>query len=75
MAPGMNRWIRIPIPWGTATELPSFAYATLHEDAGIVGSWQFPGPDAPVTVGSGPLQVRFRIWEGQEGDTDHFTLY
>ena len=35
--------------------------AMLHEDAGEAGSYEFPGPDEPITAVDGPVMSQFTI--------------
>jgi heme/copper-type cytochrome/quinol oxidase subunit 2 len=40
-------------------------YAMLHTDAGAVGVYEFPGPDAPVMAGGAMVNVPFSVSKAQ----------
>lgn len=46
VAAGSNEDVAVTIDAGAATET---LYAMLHIDAGVMGEYEFPGPDAPAT--------------------------
>jgi plastocyanin len=44
-------------------------YAMLHTDAGTVGTYEFPGPDGPVSVNGAVVSPAFQITGGTEDST------
>jgi heme/copper-type cytochrome/quinol oxidase subunit 2 len=36
-------------------------FAMLHTDAGVVGTYEFPGPDVPVMAAGGMVNVPFKV--------------
>lgn len=59
--PGLNRNVRVKI--GSAGLTP-YLWAMLHVDAGNTGSYEFPGPDAPVAVDGQVVMRRFKLSQG-----------
>lgn len=58
VAHGVNRDVAVDIDPATATET---LYAMLHVDAGTVGEYEFPGEDAPATVGDQVVVKPFKV--------------
>lgn len=58
VSPGVNKNLIVEIDAGKATDT---LYAMLHADAGAAGTYEFPGPDSPVTVGGKTLVKPFKI--------------
>ncbi len=51
-------------------------YAMLHEDAGQVGAYEFPGPDAPVLLDGQMVSPAFQVSKaGAVGSTSNADLY
>ncbi len=42
-------------------------YAQLHADSGVVGDFEFPGPDQPVMVGVQMIGSAFKVLDAQAG--------
>src|SRR5262245_11596262 len=55
---GENANVVIEIDPMMATET---LYAMLHTDAGVVGTYEFPGPDTPVTVNGEAVTPPFQV--------------
>ncbi len=55
---GVNRNVRVKIDAAKAT--PDL-WAMLHVDAGVVGKYEFPGPDVPVTMQGKVVMKRFEL--------------
>ena len=47
MKDGLTRMLKVKINAAKATPI---LFAMLHTDAGVVGKYEFPGPDVPVMV-------------------------
>lgn len=58
---GENTNVVVEIDVSGATET---LYAMLHADAGIVGTYEFPGADAPVKVGGKIVTPPFKVTGG-----------
>ncbi len=58
---GVNNNIQVTIDASKAT---SVLYAMLHTDAGTVGTYEFPGPDAPVTFQGQMVSPAFAVTGG-----------
>lgn len=56
--PGDNKNIVVKIDPARATPV---MYAMLHDDAGTVGKYEFPGPDVPVMVNDQMLAPAFNV--------------
>ncbi len=61
VADGENAEVAVEIDTAGATET---LYAMLHTDAGEMGTWEFPGPDAPVKVGDVVITPPFNVTGG-----------
>jgi heme/copper-type cytochrome/quinol oxidase subunit 2 len=55
---GANLNVVVPVD---AKRVTDKLYAMLHTDAGTVGMYEFPGPDAPVTAGGVMVNVPFAV--------------
>jgi heme/copper-type cytochrome/quinol oxidase subunit 2 len=55
---GVNRDVVVAVD---AQRLTSGLFAMLHTDAGVVGSYEFPGPDVPVMAAGGMVNVPFQV--------------
>ncbi len=55
---GVNNNIQVQIDQAQST--PTL-WAMLHTDAGTVGTFEFPGPDAPVKVNGQIVQQSFQV--------------
>ncbi len=55
---GVNKDVQVQIDTAQAT--PTL-YAMLHTDAGAVGTYEFPGPDAPVQVNGQTVVQPFNV--------------
>lgn len=55
---GENNNVVVTIDTASAT---STLYAMLHMDAGTVGTYEFPGADAPVSAEGQPVMVSFSV--------------
>lgn len=55
---GENNNVVVTIDTASAT---SMLYAMLHTDAGTVGTYEFPGADAPVSAEGQPVMVSFSV--------------
>jgi len=53
---GVNENVVVTIDMEAATPI---LHAMLHVDAGTVGVYEFPGPDAPVKIGDAIVMARF----------------
>jgi predicted lipoprotein with Yx(FWY)xxD motif len=53
---GSNKNLKVEVDAGDATEV---LYATLHIDAGMIGLFEFPGPDRPAVVGGTAVAPTF----------------
>ena len=53
---GVNTNVVVPIDTEAATPI---LHAMLHVDAGVVGEYEFPGPDVPVKIGDAIVMARF----------------
>jgi predicted lipoprotein with Yx(FWY)xxD motif len=62
---GVNNNVVVPIDLGLATPV---MWVMLHTDKGIVGTWEFPGPDVPVTLNGDMVMSKFNITGGLKGD-------
>lgn len=59
---GDNQMVMVPVdPMNAQGTL----FAQLHVDKGTVGTFEFPGPDAPVMVGAKMIGSTFKITSGQ----------
>jgi predicted lipoprotein with Yx(FWY)xxD motif len=54
---GENTNVVVTIDPAKATPI---LYAMLHADAGVVGTYEFPGPDVPIMVGGDMLSPAFK---------------
>jgi len=61
---GVNKNVTVHIDLGLATPV---MWVMLHTDKGVVGTWEFPGPDVPVMVDGGPLMSKFNVTGGMKG--------
>jgi len=64
---GVNSDIVIEIDAAAATDT---LYAMLHTDAGEAGTYEFPGPDAPVQVDGQAVTPTFTVTDDERGTTD-----
>jgi predicted lipoprotein with Yx(FWY)xxD motif len=55
---GVNENVIVQIDPSTATET---LYAMLHTDSGIVGTYEFPGEDGPVSVDGAVVTPAFKV--------------
>ena len=55
---GTNRDVVVAVDAGRAA---GGLFAMLHADAGIVGTYEFPGPDVPVMAAGGMVNVPFKV--------------
>jgi uncharacterized protein YgiM (DUF1202 family) len=58
VAEGENTDVVIPIDTDAATET---VHLMLHEDGGVVGTYEFPGADAPVMVDGKPAMMAYAV--------------
>ncbi|MGB5048505.1 MAG: SH3 domain-containing protein, partial [Caldilineaceae bacterium] len=58
LAEGENTDVVVPIDTDAATET---VHLMLHEDAGVVGTYEFPGADVPVMVDGAPLSMAYSV--------------
>jgi predicted lipoprotein with Yx(FWY)xxD motif len=58
---GANKNLQVEVNAGDATEV---LYAMLHVDAGMIGIFEFPGPDRPALVGAAALAPTFETIAG-----------
>lgn len=58
---GENQNVAVMIDLSKATET---LYAMLHTDAGMVGTYEFPGEDKPVMVGEQMVNLPFKVTGG-----------
>ncbi len=56
--PGENTNVAVTIDTTKATKT---LYAMLHQDAGVVGTFEFPGADTPVTVNGQIVSPSFQV--------------
>jgi len=74
---GINEDVTVDIDASKATDRMT---AMIHIDAGKVGTYEFPGPDAPATLGKAITNEPFwttdhvRIWNQKIGDDNMVTL-
>ncbi len=61
VAAGVNSDVVVEIDVANATET---LYAMLHTDAGEIGTYEFPGPDAPVAVDGKVVTPAFQVTGG-----------
>jgi predicted lipoprotein with Yx(FWY)xxD motif len=59
---GENTDVVVEIDAAQATDT---LYAMLHTDAGIIGTYEFPGDDVPVTIGSEMVSIAFTVTKAQ----------
>jgi predicted lipoprotein with Yx(FWY)xxD motif len=59
---GDNQMVMVPVDPAKAQ---GTLYAQLHVDSGTVGTFEYPGPDAPVMVGVQMIGNTFNITSGQ----------
>ena len=59
---GDNQGVMVQVD---ASKAKGTLYAQLHADRGIIGTFEFPGVDAPVMVGVQMLASAFKITSGQ----------
>jgi len=64
LKPGVNWNVRVKI---NSTGAPSYLWAMLHTDAAPVGRYEFPGPDAPLTLDGKVVMKEFELREGYSG--------
>ncbi|MDD5370901.1 MAG: hypothetical protein PHQ40_17605 [Anaerolineaceae bacterium] len=62
--PGINSNVAVKIDTSKATPV---LYAMLHVDAGVVGNYEFPGPDVPVMLNGQMVSPAFGITGGLGG--------
>ena len=55
---GENSDVAIEVDAAAATET---VHLMLHEDGGVVGTYEFPGADAPVMVDGAPAMMAFQV--------------
>jgi predicted lipoprotein with Yx(FWY)xxD motif len=55
---GLNTNVVVKIDVKRATPV---LYAMLHEDHGVIGALEFPGPDVPVTVNGQMITPKFNV--------------
>ncbi len=65
--PGVNRNVQVNIDPSKAT---SVLYAMLHVDAGVVGTYEFPGPDKPIMVNGQMVSPAFAATSGAGAGAD-----
>ncbi len=58
LSTGVNRDVIVAID---RTRITGTLYAMLHLDAGAFGVYEFPGPDAPVSIGGKVVTPSFRV--------------
>ena len=61
---GVNKNVTVHIDLRLATPVMG---VMLHTDKGVVGVWEFPGPDVPVMVEDQPLMSKFNVTGGLKG--------
>ncbi len=54
--PGHNDNVQVPVNSAAATQL---LHVVLHQDAGAMGVYEFPGPDTPVEVNGSTVMAVF----------------
>jgi glucose/arabinose dehydrogenase len=55
---GINRDVQVDIDPERVSET---LFAGLHEDAGVIGAFEFPGPDELIEINDQPLVVPFQV--------------
>jgi plastocyanin len=65
--PGSNSNIEVELDLEAVTET---LFAMLHVDAGVIGQYEFPGPDGPVQVGESIVNVPFAVLASQAENED-----
>ena len=58
LAEGENTDVAVEIDADAATET---IHLMLHEDGGVVGTYEFPGADAPVMVDGAPVSMAYAV--------------
>jgi uncharacterized protein YgiM (DUF1202 family) len=58
LAEGENTDVAVEIDTDAATET---VHLMLHEDGGVVGTYEFPGADAPVIVDGAPVSMAYAV--------------
>jgi hypothetical protein len=61
LKPGVSWKVRVNID---ASGVTPYLWAMLHVDAGRVGQYEFPGPDAPVAADGRVVMKRFELSRG-----------
>jgi hypothetical protein len=61
LKPGVNWNVRVKIDGAKATP---YLWAMLHSDLGMVGKYEFPGPDVPVTMAGKVVMKEFQLNKG-----------
>jgi len=64
LKPGVNWNVRVKIDPAKATP---YLWAMLHSDLGVVGKYEFPGPDVPVAIDGKVVMKRFELNKGHSG--------
>jgi predicted lipoprotein with Yx(FWY)xxD motif len=59
---GDNPMVMVPVD---PTKAQGTLYAQLHTDGGAIGTFEYPGPDAPVMLGVQMISSSFKILNGQ----------
>ncbi len=63
LKPGVNWNVRVKIDPAKATP---YLWAMLHSDLGVVGKYEYPGPDVPVVVAGKVVMKKFERTQGNE---------
>jgi hypothetical protein len=64
LKPGVNWNVRVTIDPAKATP---HLWAMLHSDLGVVGKYEFPGPDVPVVTDGKVVMKEFELEQGNGG--------
>ena len=62
---GVNKNLTVPVDLNLATPV---MWVMLHTDKGVVGQWEFPGPDTPVTLNNDMVMSKFNVTGGLKGN-------
>ncbi len=64
LKPGVNWNVRVRIDPAKATQ---YLWAMLHSDLGVVGKYEYPGPDVPVVIAGKVVMKEFERSAGYTG--------
>jgi predicted lipoprotein with Yx(FWY)xxD motif len=62
---GLNKNLTVPLDLNLATPV---MWVMLHTDKGVIGQWEFPGPDAPVMLNDQMVMSKFNVTGGMKGN-------